>query len=80
MTPSFSFSETNLQFPCFVKNVPFAFSYFVKYIPFSFPCFVKSIPFAFACFGEPIATGPVDRVPSFCTAPLLFSRPEMTSA
>ena len=42
------------------------------------PCFVKYIPFAFACFGELIATGPVDRVLSFCMA-LLFHRPEMTS-
>ena len=42
------------------------------------PALYKYIPFAFACFGELIATGPVDRVLSFCMA-LLFHRPEMTS-
>ena len=42
------------------------------------PSFIEYVQFAFACFGELIATGPVDRVLSFCTA-LLFSRPEMTS-
>ena len=42
------------------------------------PALYKYILFAFACFGELIATGPVDRVLSFCMA-LLFHRPEMTS-
>ena len=78
----FSFLERQiLLFLSFVKIYSFYICMFCQiYSVFIFPCLVKHIPFAFACFGEPIATGSVDRVLCFCTAPLLVSRPEMTSA
>ena len=64
--------------PALAKDISDCIFLFVGINKFPFSSFMKCIQFAFACFGELIATGPVDRVLSFCTA-LLFSRPEMTS-